>query len=183
MKRNAVAGALCALITIATGCTEDVGDCYDGGTRGLDTVLNGGHVEYGGQAILNQACASGCHNSTAKGDDRHGAPAGLDFDLKPVAATSSTASEQNDNGRPYAVLDAAEINGLRERQRKVFSERNSIWQQVRDGMMPPDGMFAGWKKFVESLVDTSETTPCTRGANFPDIDAKKTQDVLRLWLA
>jgi hypothetical protein len=182
MKRNVVTGALCALITIATGCTEDVGDCYDGGTRGLDTVLNGGHVEYGGQAILNKACAS-CHSSLAKGKARYGAPAGLDFDLSPVPASSSTTSAENENGRAYAVLEAEAINGLRERQRKVFSERNSIWQQVRDGQMPPDGAFARFKAAVAELLDTEETAPCTRGAAFGDIDAKKTQDVLRLWLA
>jgi hypothetical protein len=183
MKRKAVTGALCALITIAAGCSEDVGDCFQGGARGLDTVLNGGHVEYGGQAILNNACATGCHSSSATGKARNGAPAGLDFDLRPVAASSATESAENDNGRSYAVLDRDTINGLRERQRKVFSERNLIWQQVRDGLMPPDGMFESFKRAVTQIIDTDEASPCTRGAAFGDIDSKQAQDVLRNWLA
>jgi hypothetical protein len=56
-------------------CTEDVGECFHDGARGRDTVLNNGVVQYGGQAILNTACANGCHNSQEKGAQRHGAPA------------------------------------------------------------------------------------------------------------
>lgn len=184
MKPSAVIGALSALIWMATGCTEDVGDCYQGdGKGGLDTVLAGGHVEYGGQAIINQACATGCHSSTASGKARNGAPAGLDFDLRPIAATSSTESAKNSNGRTYAVLDQAAINGLRERQRKVFSERNNIWTQVRDGLMPPTGMFESFRTVVEMIIDTDEASPCTRGSALKDLESKSTQDILRNWLA
>jgi hypothetical protein len=183
MKRNAVTGALCALMFAATGCTEDVGDCFQDGPAGLDTVLRGGHIEYGGQAIMNTACATGCHSSKAKGKDRYGAPGDLNFDLEPVASTSSAKTEQNENGRTYAVLSDEQINGLRERQRIVFSKRNLIWTQVREGLMPPDGKFAAFKKAVQSIFDSKEETPCTRGSALGDVESKATQDVLRNWLA
>jgi hypothetical protein len=190
MKVNGVTGALSAsmlaVLALAVGCTEDVGECFSSPTdmrEGLDTVVVGGHVEYGGQAIMNRACASGCHQSTVTGEGRHGAPAGLDFDLNPVEATATTESAENDKGRTYSVLEPDAVNGLRERQRKVFTERNRIWQQVKDGLMPPDGKFEIFKKAVTSIFDSEEASPCTRGEAFKDLDAKSTQDVLRNWLA
>jgi hypothetical protein len=183
MKFNAVTGALSALLLAAVGCSEDVGNCYEGDMKGgHDTVLVGGHVEFGGQAILNKACATGCHSSKAEGDDRHGAPAGLDFDLEPIDATGLD-TEENMNGRPFAVLAPDVVNGLRARQRKVFSERNRIWQQVRDGLMPPDGRFDGFRLFTTMITDSAEASPCTRGTALKDLESKPVQDVLRNWLA
>lgn len=184
MKPNGVTGALCAsmLAMLAAGCTEDVGDCYQGGTRGLDTVLVSDHVEYAGQAIVNRACATGCHNSTISGAGRNGAPKGLDFDLVPVDATGAESVKTGDKPA-YGKLDQAVINGLRERQRKVFSVRNLIWQQVKDGEMPPDGKFASFKTITSTILDSAETSPCSRGTALKELDSKQTQDLLRNWLA
>ncbi len=187
MKRSAVIGAASALLSIAAGCSEDVGDCYPGpdGQGAFITVVsadNGDHVEYAGQAIINRACATGCHQSGVTGAARKGAPAGLDFDLKPVSGDDLEGA-MNDAGRTFAVLPRDAINALRERQRRVFSMRNSIWAQVRDGLMPPDGVGAGFRTAVESLFKSSDASPCTRGDALQNVETKASQDLLRNWLA
>jgi hypothetical protein len=190
MKPNrAVLALLMPVSLYAVGCGEDVGPCPSDSTgmvkgAGYDTVKVGSQVQYGGQAIINQSCASGvCHSSEAKGELRHGAPADLNFNLQPVSESGVESSGKNDKGFTVAKLKAEEVRGLRERQRKVFEERNSIWQQVKDGEMPPAGMFASFRKLA-NIFDTDEATPCTRVTNgYGDITTKASQDVLRTWLA
>jgi len=191
MKLNrAVPALLMPVMLYAQGCGEDVGPCPAGKDAGMsksagyDTVLVGSQVQYGGQAILNQSCANGiCHSSTAKGESRHGAPGDLNFDLRPVGESDVVSSGPNDQGNTVAIVSDEAVSGLRERQRKVFEERNSIWQQVKDGDMPPGGMFASFKKLT-SIFDSDEATPCTRVKNsYGDITTKASQDVLRTWLA
>jgi hypothetical protein len=172
--------AAASIVTLAVGCTEDVGACFDDGKRGLDTVVRGGHVEYAGQAIMNTACAS-CHGSNVEGAARRGAPAGLDFDLEPVDAADAEPDETA-SGRAYGVLASSDVEGLRSRQRTVFSERNLIWQQVKDGLMPPAGAFQSFWKLM-TIGDSDEESPCTRGESLGDIDGKSSQDLLRNWLA
>jgi hypothetical protein len=129
---------------------------------------------------MNRSCAYGtCHSSTAKGAARNGAPVGLDFDLVPVTGSTHTDAR----GNTTVELDPEQIAGLRERRNNVFNVRNLIWQQVRDGLMPPDGMFARFKSLV-AIFDSDEDTPCTvRSDAFDDVDSKASQDVLRNWLA
>ena len=191
MNLNRAALAILAPVTLyALGCGEDVGPCPAGADAGMaksagyDTVLVGSQVQYGGQAILNQSCANGiCHSSAAKGESRHGAPADLNFDLKPLGESSVVSSGPNMMGNTVAKLKPDEVSGLRERQRKVFEERNSIWQQVKEGDMPPGGMFAAFRKLM-SVFDSDEATPCMKVTNhYGDITTKATQDVLRTWLA
>lgn len=190
MKPNRAALALLMPVSLfAVGCGEDVGPCPSDSAgmskgAGYDTVQVGAQVQYGGQAIINQSCANGiCHSSAAKGAARRGAPADLNFDLRPVGESGVESSGDNDKGYTVAKLKQEEVRGLRERQRKVFEERNSIWQQVKDGDMPPPGMFASFRKLA-SIFDTDEAMPCTRaGKGFADITTKASQDVLRTWLA
>ena len=50
--------AVLALVGVAaTGCGEEVGPC-DAPIEGEDTVLYNSTVQFGGQAIMNKACAS-----------------------------------------------------------------------------------------------------------------------------
>src|SRR5262245_48660454 len=72
-----------ALSVLAPACSGDVGTCDDP-TQGRTTVAYGRSVAYTGQAILLATCASGCHSSAARGAARLGAPADLDFDLRPI---------------------------------------------------------------------------------------------------
>lgn len=180
---RALLALLVPISLFALGCTEDVGSCDDP-LRGRDTVVIGGSIQYGGQAILNASCTAGCHSSTAKGEARHGAPEGLDFDLQPIDEADATGTLLKDaDGNTVFKLTSDQLHGLRARQRDVFEKRNAIWQQVKDGLMPPTGMFAAFRKLV-SIKDSSETNPCMSAKNgFMDITAKASQDVLRNWLA
>jgi len=170
----------------AFGCGEDVGDCEDRMKQGQDTVLVNGSIQYGGQAIMNIACAQGCHSSDAKGALRNGAPAGLDFDLRPVdpeGADVEGTSTSGDAGTVAKLKDEV-ASKLRERQRKIFEDRNHIWQQVKDGLMPPSGAFARFRTAIKSIVNSDEATPCAAGkGSFEAITEKSSQDVLRMWLA
>lgn len=174
------AGALAALALAITGCTGSVGPCDDP-RNGQDTVLSGGVVQYGGQAILNSACATGCHASTAKGAARNGAPVGLDFDLHPLGEEDSNQTLVR-GGATVLAFDAEKLAGLRSRQRSVFEHRERIWQQVREEQMPPDGKFAPFR-ILRSILKTAEATPCTPYARLAPITEKASMDVLRQWLA
>lgn len=185
MKRNGTLFALLMLVSLyALGCGEDVGSCDDP-NEGRDTVLvDSTTVQYGGQAIINKSCAS-CHGSGATGDGRRGAPAGLDFDLVPADPDDpdqADGTQMNEAGETVVRLKPAVLAGLRARQRKVFEERNLIWQQVKDGLMPPDGLGAAFKRLA-SIFSSPEESPCTKGNAYPDITTKAAQDVLRNWLA
>ncbi|MDB4988089.1 MAG: hypothetical protein JWN04_3267 [Myxococcaceae bacterium] len=172
----------------ALGCTEDVGSCDDP-LKGQDTVLVGKTIQYGGQAIINASCASGvCHSSLAKGAARHGAPAGLDFDVAPYAegAEKFTQGTLTDSqNRVIVKLTDDAVSGLRARQRMIFEKRNEIWAQVKDGLMPPDGdQFKAYRELSIGIKDSDEASPCTGAKNaYLPITTKPTQDVLRNWLA
>ena len=175
--------ALLAILVLSTsyavGCGEDVGPCTDP-NEGRDTVLNMERIEYAGQAIMNRSCATGCHSSTATGEGRRGAPAGLDFDLIPVSESEADGSRKR-NGREIVKLSSDQLTVLWKRQRTVYDNRDLIWQQVRDGLMPPDGMFETFKEFAQGLYQSKETSPCTQGKQIKDLGSQK--QVLRNWLA
>lgn len=183
VQRLLVAGCVFGMFSSLVGCGDEVGECEDP-NRGQDTVLLNGRIQYGGQAIMNQACAQGCHSSSAQGASRQGAPAGLDFDLQPV-------DPDGEEAEGLAVSDAGTIvklrpdvaSGLRERQRRVFEDRDRIWQQVKDGLMPPDGQFARFRKAVSNIFDSNDQNPCAMGKAFESISEKSSQDVLRKWLS
>ncbi|MDB4974130.1 MAG: hypothetical protein JWN48_2471 [Myxococcaceae bacterium] len=171
-----------ALSFSALACTEDVGPCDDP-LQGKDTVLIGSQLQYGGQAIMNTSCANICHSSAARGKARNGAPEGLDFDVRPLDESSALSVQTNKDGNKVLELPPADVSGLRERQRKIFEKRNSIWQQVKDGMMPPDGKF-DFTRLLDSIHDSNEKAPCSGAKRaFQDIESKPSQDVLRNWLS
>jgi len=168
----------------ALGCGDEVGPC-DAPLEGEDTVLYNDTVQFGGQAIMNRACA-GCHSSTAKGKARGGAPAGLNFDLYPVDSESAEVVEpgstSNDAGQKIVAIKRAGWSGLQERQRRVFEERNMIWQQVKDGLMPPpDRSSFG---LLANIIGTNNRQPCQMDVGaFAPLSEKSSRDVLRKWLA
>ena len=169
----------------AAGCGDEVGPCDDV-QDGEDTVLVGNTVQFGGQAIMNLACAS-CHSSQAKGAARRGAPAGLDFDLLPLdpddpALTDGTTV--NAAGQTLVKLKPTSVAGLRQRQRRVFEDRETIFQQVKDGMMPPPGGEFDVFRSLARIVGTTNTSPCQADVGaFAPLSRKSSRDVLRKWLA
>lgn len=167
-----------AIATCLFGACTDVGPC-DGPLEGRDTVLVNGMIVYGGQAIMNKTCATGCHLSTAKGTDRRGVPAGLDFDLFPVEEENADGTAKS--GKSTIVkLKRAQIDGLRARQRKIVEMRDSIWHQVLEGQMPPGGLVLS---VMSTIFASSETKPCSSAESYSAVEEAETREVLRNWLA
>jgi hypothetical protein len=165
-----------------SGCSDGVGTC-DTTTHGRDTVLVGSVVQYGGQAIINSACANGtCHSSAAEGEARHGAPAFLDFDLVPVDPSEAAGEDQNKRGDAIVQLTDRQLVNLRSRQLLLVRERDAVWQQVRDGLMPPSGIYEAYRQ-LKTIFDSDESEPCTRAKRFTTTSDGDAQEVLRNWLA
>lgn len=184
MVVHRVALLILLLSSSLAACGAEVGACEDP-QLGKDTVLVNGSIQYGGQAIMNLACAQGCHSSSAKGSAREGAPAGLDFDLRPIDPLGDEIEGMvaTDAGTVLKIEDGV-ASGLRERQRRVFEDRDRIWQQVQDGLMPPGGAFASFKRAIMAIVNSDENSPCVGSRrNYEPITEKSSQDVLRRWLA
>lgn len=165
---------------LALGCGEDVGTCDDP-NKGHDTVVYADSVQFGGQAIINVSCA-GCHGSQLKGEARRGAPAGLDFDLEPIPASMAEGDGKNSNEFPIVKISEAQASGLRERQRLVFEERELIWDQVKEGLMPPSGLGKAYRE-LKNIFDSDDAAPCQAIKPYDPITEKRSQDVLRNWLA
>jgi len=179
MKRNRLLFAgLHVLAFFASGCADDLGAC-EGSLQGRDTVLVNNTVVYGGQAIMNRACATGCHASGASGADRRGVPAGLDFDLLPIDE-GEAAGTRKVGTATIVKLKSSQIEGLRARQKKIVEHRSLIWQQVQDGLMPPTGMFDA---VMNNIIASSEKAPCTEGKPYSKLPVAQTREVLRNWLA
>jgi hypothetical protein len=175
-NRPRFAGLL-VLACFASACS-DVGPC-EGELSGRDTVIANDVVVYGGQAIINKACATGCHLSTARGAERRGVPAGLDFDLFPIDEAKADGTKKA-GSTTIVKLASSQISGLRARQKKVIELANSIWQQVDDGIMPPTGTLGS---YLTGIFTSKEKTPCKAGKSYADLGDAQTKEVLRNWLA
>ena len=137
--------------------------------------VEGGGLLYAGQALMNASCASGvCHNADATGAARLGAPAELDFDLFPARTIT--------DGEP----DAGELARLRRNQQRVFDDRESIWDEIESGRMPPDG--EGNASRAEPTnqnlisVDVGNWT-CTGRSQLPSIVTPEGKRIMESWLA
>lgn len=164
---------------MASGC-NDLGSCDDP-ARGRTTVVIGSQVMYAGQAIMNVSCATGCHSSVTKGEGRRGAPAGLDFDLTPLRPGAVISGPSGVTG---VEVDPVALAGLRARQRKVFDERENIWEQVDQGLMPPGKIGETFTDLMRVVGIKFEPTSksCTRDTvGYGSFGEQK--KVLRSWLA
>jgi mono/diheme cytochrome c family protein len=177
MRMSWIEALIVSALLLATACT-DIGAC-EGPLEGRDTVIVSNTIVYGGQAIMNKACATGCHLSTATGEDRHGAPAGLDFDLMPVDEDNADGTTKSGKSK-IVKLTSAQLDGLRERQRQIVDLRDSIWQQVQDGLMPPGGLL---DSVMSTIFASSEKKPCKSGNAYSKLGGADTREVLRNWLA
>jgi hypothetical protein len=133
---------------------------------------------YAGQAILLASCASGCHSSTVTGKARAGAPQGLDFDLAP--ASSGFAVRGTDGNVVAVQLRSADVAGLRRRQREIFEQRELIWDQVDNGLMPPADNFKNNVTNIARFMFGAGGS-CPSGAKLAGFGEAKQE--LRKWLA
>ncbi len=104
---------LLLVVQLLSACGEDLGTCDPVAARQLVYGKNG-LVATKGQALLHDSCGSAafCHAANAKGDDRYGAPYGLNFDTLPLPTHWP----------------------------EVVEHRKEIWGSVLDGSMPPEGV-------------------------------------------
>jgi len=146
--------ALAALLgAFGAGCQTDLGPCDVQAARSIvytDDSL--GSPAYAGQALIIQSCGSGSYCHAASATDRLGVPAGLDFDLR-LATT------------------AEETERLRDDQWTVYRFRDSIYEEVRHGYMPPGAVGA----------EVAAAGP--RYRDLPPLDSAEARSVLRNWLS
>ncbi len=184
--RKPISVLLCCVGLVSAGC-NDLGTCGKAEEkRAREMVVNGeGLVMYAGQAIINRSCAAGqCHSSGAVGDSRQGVPKGFDFNLEPAAVAPAGAKDAVDS--QGILLDSQGLASLRKNQRKVFDEREEIWEQIESKLMPPEGVGADYRSArpgAELTVDT-KTGACGRGSmELNPISSGATRSIVRNWLA
>jgi hypothetical protein len=181
MQRRALwFGWLFSVVSVLIAGCNDLGTCNDP-LNGRNPVKVGPDIMYAGQAIMNSSCAGGtCHTSTAQGDNRQGAPEGLDFDL--ALAPAGAARPGPDGGVVGVELNNVDVAGLRSRQRKVFDERELIWQQVDKGLMPPTDSFKNAvERIVTFMFGPGSTPACPAGSPLGTFDQAGKEE-LRKWL-
>jgi hypothetical protein len=182
-------GILVLTALASTGCQEDLGKCDEAAAR-KPVIRADDQVMYAGQSIVVQTCATGCHMSTAIGAARVGAPAGLDFDIGPVASTTVaqvpvTLPDGGTVSTARAVSDTAALSGLRARQRMVYDQSSEIWEQVQDDAMPPKGVGDGFRLIADlgKFFSLGSGSACSRGKTLGAITTSETREQLRNWLA
>lgn len=180
MKRNGIATAsIVALFASALGCAENVGVC-SGADKGRTPVLVGDTTMYAGQAIVNAACGTGCHASTATGEGRRGVPGGLDFDLRPISEEDAAGTRKNSRGETVVKLRSEQIAGLRARQRTILDHRDAMWSQLQQKLMPPDGRF---ESVLSTIFGIKSGTSCEKGKAYSKLASGRARETLRDWLA
>lgn len=140
-----------------------------------------GVAMYTGQAVMLRSCATGCHSSNTSGAGRQGAPAGLNFDLIPVEPGALITGATGITG--VSAEDPIALAGLRARQRKVFDEREGIWEQIDKGLMPPGKLGEKFKDLMAVVGFTFDPVAkgCPEGEKLTTLDNAKEE--LRNWLA
>ena len=176
MERRALfTAALLASAAVLSSACNDLGSCDDP-AKGRTTVTFAGDFMFTGQAIITQSCGTGCHVSGAKDGARQGAPAGLDFNLKPIADGTPVPA----SGTPTGLqLDPTELAGLRSRQRTVYEQRELIWSQIEKGLMPPKGASQSLMAIARAMFGGDQK--CAMGAALTTLGEHKEE--LRNWLA
>lgn len=150
--------------TTTLACQADLGACND--DRARQPVLDqDGVPAYEGQALLQSSCGNGsfCHSAGVTGENRLGAPHGLDFDM----ALASLGAGVNEAG----------TRRLRSGQQNVSDWRHEIYDSVESGAMPP---------FGEATLTAHAGVPRWRrldGSGLPGVDTIEGLDILQNWLA
>jgi hypothetical protein len=122
----------------AAGCGSNLGDCNQAAAEEL-VYSSSGLVATKGQALVHDSCGNGafCHSSAATGDARHGAPAGMNFDMLPAPT-----------GWP-----------------ELMDRRDAAWSLIDSGQMPPGKAGAevqgdnGWTFAVNADANSEKLEP------------------------
>ncbi len=160
----------CAIgLLCAPGCEVDLGPCDSASVRTLVYEDATGLPAYAAQAVMHTSCGSGafCHSQKARGADRFGAPAGMDFDL----LTVTSCAENTDECR----ADVA-TKRLKEGLFETFDRRLDIWRTIQNGSMPPG-------RAGQSLAEGGSGYSGVNGDALGTIVTKEGKDRVRNWLA
>ena len=151
----------------AAGCQPQLGQCEqnrDGTTEAMTLVIDGdGYPAYAGQALVQEACSS-CHNASATGAVRRGAPFHLNFD----AVASRTT------GPDVADMDA--IARVEASQQLIFDHRFDMFRSVEAATMPPG-------EVGRSAVGDAGYRFLAGGDPLPSITSSEGIEIYRSWLA
>lgn len=147
-------------------CGVDLPKCDEEAARTPAYAFDDGaqvRVAYEGQALMIRSCGYGtfCHAPDIEPSSRFGAPAGLDYDVRPVTGDDA--------------------DRLREMQREVFDDRHAIAFQVAEGFMPPGRR---GKEVVQSDIAPRYVRGPTPDAEpLPGLDEPEGRQTLENWLA
>jgi hypothetical protein len=108
-----------------------------------------------GQALAHDSCGNGafCHSSAAKGNERYGAPAEMDFDMLPSPT------------------------GLQ----RIIDEAEAAWAVVSDGDMPPGDV--GERVMGDGQWTVDVTGLSSDAPRLPSLKTQAGKAVFRNWLA
>jgi hypothetical protein len=174
--------SLLVLAIAMLGCKRDLGECNLTGTTSDGTEIDGpaafdvayritdGMPMYEGQALVQSTCGDGafCHAPGAKGGDRFGAPAGMNFDVGLVCNGDVAGCQTNP---PYDDR----VQRLNGEQNNIRNWAEGMIQEMRAGAMPPG----------EAGRRVRNNTPWLRSdqSELPSIDSAEAQEIVRNWLA
>ncbi len=138
---------------------------------------------YEGQALAHASCGNGgvCHSANATGALRHGAPAGLNFDVAMNAKVSDYTG--------MLAIDPATRAPIGERGHAKLKEwREESWALIDDGSMPPGEIGAALqatpKWYVQSAADNDPAEPFEIEERVvPPISTSAGKEIVRNWLA
>jgi hypothetical protein len=122
------------------------------------------------------ACGESCHASTSVGQQRHGAPVGLDFDVQPVRVSS-------DEPTHMLTVEKADLSVLANVQRTIFEHREEIWRAVVSGSMPyvPGG--EAQRRAEAGTLFEASFEGCALGNKLGSVTSSSSRTRLREWLA
>lgn len=158
------------LSLLATACAvEPVGSCDPDDARRV-VYTEDGEPAFEGQALMIASCGGGgfCHSDAAIGEARLGAPVGLNYDVR-LAATS-------------AEPEFEESQRLRRDLSRALSDRESIWFQVNQLLMPPGGEANASFEDAAPVYEHRNLRTGQRRPMLPLTDPAA-REVLRNWLA
>ena len=166
MNKALLVGCVFAVV----GCGTDIGQCISPvdaartdsryqlrADAQADGIITLDDYIWPGQAVINSSCAGGrCHSVLAKGKQREGAPAGLDFDV------------------PMSITIASNLAEWQAGHANVVEYADSMWKQIQDGLMPPNNLIPDTEAARNWLA-------CGAPARQPDIDNSQVPTFDTVW--
>jgi len=159
----AVCGAL-----LGAGCETELGACDAEAARTL-VYDNQGNPSFAGQALVNGTCSGAfCHGSGATTEQRHGVPAGFDFDVAFVTIDD----------------DVQSLEKLRANRLRIVDSAGDFWSSIEDGDMPrPNEVLDFHANFAEQEWAFARAARGDERMLVPRLDTPEGKQLVRNWIA